>query len=84
MKVLTQNESSVTLTWDKVNGISTYILQTDNGRPIKDTSSAFYNEASVTRVVSSLAAGTKYDFTLITVFEKVNSTGYTFNAVTGR
>ncbi|XP_044034999.1 receptor-type tyrosine-protein phosphatase H-like isoform X2 [Siniperca chuatsi] len=79
--VLTQNESSITLMWDKVNTISTYILQYDNNvSSIKGSVS--YQEASVTREVSSLAAGTKYNFTLITVFENVNSTGFSFNAVT--
>ncbi|CAI5659103.1 unnamed protein product [Oreochromis niloticus] len=38
--------------------------------------------ASVTCVVSSLTAGTNYNFTLFTVFENVNSSGYNFSAPT--
>ncbi|XP_059180532.1 receptor-type tyrosine-protein phosphatase H-like [Centropristis striata] len=81
--VLRQNESSITLMWDKVNNISTYVLQYDyNGSSIEVTCDTFYHNATVTRVVSLLNAGTKYRFTLITVFEKVNSTGFSFNAAT--
>ncbi|XP_033467887.2 receptor-type tyrosine-protein phosphatase H-like isoform X1 [Epinephelus lanceolatus] len=76
--VVTQNESSITLKWDKVNDISTYFLQYDNNGSFIEVN----QEASVTYEVSSLNAGTKYNFTLITRFEKVNSTGFSFCAVT--
>ncbi|XP_049916554.1 receptor-type tyrosine-protein phosphatase H-like isoform X2 [Epinephelus moara] len=76
--VVTQNESSITLKWDKVNDISTYFLQHDNNGSFIEVN----QEASVTYEVSSLNAGTKYNFTLITRFEKVNSTGFSFCAVT--
>ncbi|XP_042363480.1 receptor-type tyrosine-protein phosphatase H-like isoform X2 [Plectropomus leopardus] len=76
--VLTQNESSVTLMWDKVNNISTYFLQYDNNGSYIEVNQG----ASVTHEVSSLNAGTNYHFTVITRFEKVNSTGFSFNAVT--
>ncbi|XP_037610797.1 receptor-type tyrosine-protein phosphatase H-like isoform X5 [Sebastes umbrosus] len=81
--VLTQNESSITLTWNKVNNISTYFLQNDNnGSSTEVNGDTFYQKASVIYEVSSLNAGTKYNFILITGFEKVNSTGFSFNAVT--
>ncbi|XP_075949723.1 receptor-type tyrosine-protein phosphatase H-like isoform X2 [Anarhichas minor] len=76
---LTQNESSITLKWDKVNNISSYVLQYDNR---EDAISIPHQNTSVTYEVYSLNAGTKYDFTLITRFEKVNSTGFSFDAVT--
>ncbi|XP_039991340.1 receptor-type tyrosine-protein phosphatase H-like [Xiphias gladius] len=83
VKVLTQFESSITLKWDKVNNISTYILQYHvSGSTIEKKINASHQEASVTHVVASLTAGTKYNFNLITVFEGLNSTGYTFEAVT--
>ncbi|XP_040923285.1 receptor-type tyrosine-protein phosphatase H-like isoform X6 [Toxotes jaculatrix] len=81
--VLRQNVSSITLKWDKVNNISTYILQyNDSGSTKNENISATPQETSVEYVVSALTAGTKYVFTLITVFEGVNSTGHTFTAVT--
>ncbi|XP_074477040.1 receptor-type tyrosine-protein phosphatase H-like isoform X3 [Sebastes fasciatus] len=80
--VLTQNENSITLSWNKVNNISTYFLQNDNGSSTEVNGNTFYQEAPVTYEVSSLNAGTKYNFILITRFEKVNSTGFSFNAVT--
>ncbi|XP_049916556.1 receptor-type tyrosine-protein phosphatase H-like isoform X4 [Epinephelus moara] len=83
MNLLTRNESSITLVWDKVNDISTYLLQYHKeGHPEVDTIPAPVGGSSVTHVVSSLTAGTIYHFTLITQFEGVNSTGYRFDAVT--
>lgn len=80
MTVSAQDETSITLTWDKVNNISSYALQYESK---EDTINAPHQDASVTLEVSPLQAGTQYDFTLITRFEKVNSTGFSFNAVTG-
>ncbi|XP_074477050.1 receptor-type tyrosine-protein phosphatase H-like isoform X12 [Sebastes fasciatus] len=77
--VLTQDESSITLKWDKVNNISTYFLQYDNK---EDPINVTHQNASVTHVATSLTAGREYNFTLITTFEGVNSTGYRFQAVT--
>ncbi|XP_070846578.1 receptor-type tyrosine-protein phosphatase H-like isoform X2 [Chaetodon trifascialis] len=83
VKVSTQTETSITLMWDKVKNISAYILQYDNNGSLKEESiSDSHQETSVTHEVSSLTAGTKYHFTLITVFADINSTGYTFDAVT--
>ena len=83
--VLTQNESSISLMWDKVNNASLYILQYDvSGSTREEKINASHQEASVTHVVSSLTAGTKYNFTLTTVFQGDNGTGYKFKAVTGR
>uniref|UniRef100_A0A7N6A954 protein-tyrosine-phosphatase n=1 Tax=Anabas testudineus TaxID=64144 RepID=A0A7N6A954_ANATE len=81
VEVQGRNETSITLTWSPVNNISTYILQYNkNGSSKKENISA--SQAEVKHEVSSLNAGTKYHFTLVTVFEGVNSTGYTFTAVT--
>ncbi|XP_036936482.1 receptor-type tyrosine-protein phosphatase H-like isoform X3 [Acanthopagrus latus] len=83
VEVLRQSENSITLMWDKVNNIPTYLLQyEDKGSPKVENITASDSEASVTYEVSSLTAGTKYSFTLFTVFEEVNSTGYMFQAVT--
>ncbi|KAM6898595.1 receptor-type tyrosine-protein phosphatase H-like [Lycodopsis pacificus] len=75
---LTQNESSITLKWDTVKNMSSYLLQYDN----REDAISIPHQQSVTYKVYSLNAGTKYHFTLITRFEKVNSTGFSFNAVT--
>lgn len=85
MEVLTRAENSITLMWDKVNNTSTYVLKYDNKGSIKEENiNASHEEASVTHEVSSLTPGTKYNFTVITVFEGQNSTGYSFEAVTGK
>ncbi|XP_061911796.1 receptor-type tyrosine-protein phosphatase H isoform X2 [Entelurus aequoreus] len=79
--VVTQTESSITLSWDKVGNISTYTLQCVDCNITKEDMT-FGWKAVVMREVSSLAAGKRYNFTLITVFENVNSTGFTFAAST--
>ncbi|XP_025765352.1 receptor-type tyrosine-protein phosphatase H isoform X2 [Oreochromis niloticus] len=82
---VTQNESSITLTWEKVNNILTYILEYDSGNIVigkNDMGGYTTSGTSVTCVVSSLEAGTNYHFTLFTVFENVNSSGYNFSAPT--
>ncbi len=85
VKVLNRSENSLTLMWDKVNNISTYFLLFDNNGVLREEIVSVSSQgATVTYEVSSLSAGTKYNFTLITVFEEVNSTGYTFEAVTGK
>uniref|UniRef100_A0AAZ1X7I2 Uncharacterized protein n=2 Tax=Oreochromis aureus TaxID=47969 RepID=A0AAZ1X7I2_OREAU len=82
---VTQNENSITLTWEKVNDTLTYILEYDSGNIVigkNDMDGYTTSGASVTCVVSSLTAGTNYSFTLFTVFENVNSSGYNFSAPT--
>ncbi|KAL3967659.1 phylloquinone omega-hydroxylase/docosahexaenoic acid omega-hydroxylase [Sarotherodon galilaeus] len=82
---VTQNENSITLTWDKVNDLLTYILQYDSGNIVigkNDMDGCTTSGTSVTCVVSSLEAGTNYSFTLFTVFENVSSSGYNFSAPT--
>ncbi|XP_057683087.1 receptor-type tyrosine-protein phosphatase H-like isoform X2 [Corythoichthys intestinalis] len=77
--VLNQSETSITLSWKKVDHSTTYILQYDNhSTPI----SVFDSSAVITHRIPSLAAGKKYNFTLITVFGNVTSTGFKFDAAT--
>ncbi|XP_076743547.1 receptor-type tyrosine-protein phosphatase H isoform X2 [Maylandia zebra] len=82
---VTQNENSITLMWKKVNDILTYILEYDSDNIVigkNDMDGCTTSGASVTCVVSSLTAGTNYNFTLFTVFENVSSSGYNFSAPT--
>nr|XP_046236803.1 tenascin-N-like isoform X12 [Scatophagus argus] len=74
-----QDESSITLQWDKVNSNVSFILQY-NGAEINI--SAPDGDGPVTHTVSSLAAGTQYTFTLFSVFESVRSSGVNAVAVT--
>ncbi|CAI5659057.1 unnamed protein product [Oreochromis niloticus] len=78
VNVTTQNESSITLTWNKVNNIPTYILQ------YGDITEAINKaeEGPIVHVVTSLTAGTNYTFTLFTTSDGLNSSGYRFSAVT--
>ncbi|XP_027890292.1 receptor-type tyrosine-protein phosphatase eta isoform X32 [Xiphophorus couchianus] len=79
VSVITQNTSSITLQWDKVNNISTYKLQYDSDpNNISDTSEKTF----VQHVVSDLTAGTEYNFTLFTVLNDLISSGLLFSAAT--
>ncbi|KAI3376545.1 hypothetical protein L3Q82_017000 [Scortum barcoo] len=75
-----QNETSITLQWNKVNSNVSFILQF-NGTQINITTPD--GAGPVTHTVSSLTAGTKYTFTLFSVFENVRSSGVNIAAVTG-
>ncbi|XP_038587246.1 uncharacterized protein LOC119912223 [Micropterus salmoides] len=74
-----QDETSITLQWNKVNNNISFILQF-NGAEIDLT--APDDDGPVTHTVSSLTAATKYTFTLFSVFENVRSSGVNITAVT--
>ncbi|XP_075891674.1 receptor-type tyrosine-protein phosphatase eta-like [Nelusetta ayraudi] len=76
---ISQNETSITLQWNKVNS-SNFILQVD-GVQIKI--SAPDAHGPVIHTVSKLTAGTLYTFTLFTVFENITSTGVNVKTATG-
>ena len=75
-----QNETSITLQWDKVNNSISFILQYDD---TEINITAADGDGGVTHTVSSLTAATKYTFTLFSVFEDVRSSGVNITAVTG-
>ncbi|XP_035524593.1 receptor-type tyrosine-protein phosphatase H isoform X2 [Morone saxatilis] len=75
-KPLTQNETSITLQWNKVNEIYNYTLVFDGGE--KNVTAS--EEPQVT--ISDLKSGTEYNFTLFTVFVNVRSRGESIIAVT--
>ncbi|XP_045920646.1 macrophage mannose receptor 1-like [Micropterus dolomieu] len=74
-----QDETSITLQWNKVNNSFSFILQF-NGAEINIP--AANGDGPVTHTVSSLTAATKYTFTLFSVFENVRSSGVNVTAVT--
>ncbi|XP_039885410.1 receptor-type tyrosine-protein phosphatase H-like isoform X2 [Simochromis diagramma] len=74
-----QNETSITLQWNKVNNNVSFVLQF-NGT--ETSISAPAGNGPVTHTVSSLTAGTQYTFTLYSVFENVRSSGVSITAVT--
>ncbi|XP_030622917.1 receptor-type tyrosine-protein phosphatase eta [Chanos chanos] len=82
VNLTSRTENQLTLEWTKVNNNSnyTYILRYSNGNetPITESDSGDV----VPYTVSSLSSGTKYSFTLYTVFEEVRSSGYNFSQVT--
>ncbi|XP_072547508.1 receptor-type tyrosine-protein phosphatase H [Salminus brasiliensis] len=81
VSVKSRTETELTLEWDKVNNSSSYIYRLNfNGR--NNTINGSEGGSVVTLTVSSLSPGTKYTFTLYTVFEGVESSGYTFTSVT--
>ncbi|XP_076154881.1 receptor-type tyrosine-protein phosphatase H-like [Alosa pseudoharengus] len=83
VNVATLSENQLELKWTKVNNDNNYnyILRVSNGAETSITGSDA--GTTVNHTVSSLSAGTKYSFTLFTVFEGVRSTAFTFSAVTG-
>ncbi|KAM4715240.1 receptor-type tyrosine-protein phosphatase H-like [Anableps anableps] len=74
---VTQTETSITLRWTKVGDIDSYTLSY-NGEEVNIT----HSERGGTHTVSGLSSGTRYSFTLFTVFEGVRSSGTTITAVT--
>lgn len=76
-----QNETSITLQWNKVNNNVSFILQF-NGT--EANISAPVGDGPVTQTVSSLSAGTEYTFTLFSVFRNIRSSGVNITAVTGK
>ncbi|XP_038157020.1 receptor-type tyrosine-protein phosphatase H-like [Cyprinodon tularosa] len=79
VNMVRQNESSITLEWDKVDNILTYRLKMNGGDAIDVTGTA---DDIVNYVVSGLTAGTRYSFILYTVLHGISSSGYSFTAVT--
>ncbi|XP_041938242.1 receptor-type tyrosine-protein phosphatase H isoform X1 [Alosa sapidissima] len=84
VEVLNQTETELWLKWDKVNNNNSYDykLRNNNGGEESSIISRSDTNKHVEYKVSSLSAGTNYSFTLFTVFEGVNSTGFPFSAVT--
>ncbi|XP_029977351.1 receptor-type tyrosine-protein phosphatase H-like [Sphaeramia orbicularis] len=82
VSVKTQNETSVTLEWKKVENIQEYMLHYNSSDSLKIEWIPQPDENTVTHVVTELSPGNKYDFILFTVSEGLNSTGLTFTAAT--
>ncbi|XP_062848051.1 receptor-type tyrosine-protein phosphatase H-like [Trichomycterus rosablanca] len=81
VNVTQQNDSQLVLSWQKVKSSNTsYILKDDNRT--ETSIIGLHNVLVLTHTVSSLSPGTKYNFTLYTVFEGVRSRGLNFTAVT--
>lgn len=76
-----QNETSITLQWRKVNAILNYTLVI-NTSMINVSASEGLDK--VKYVISNLTSGTKYNVSLLTVFENVKSTGVNYFADTGK
>ncbi|MEQ2163694.1 hypothetical protein GOODEAATRI_032903 [Goodea atripinnis] len=76
---ITQTETSITLQWTKVEEINTYTLRYNNTEV-----NITHSEGSETYTVSGLTSATRYNFTLLTVFDYAPSGGKTITAVTGK
>lgn len=84
MEVIAQTETNITLRWEKVDNISTYMLQYAHNGSMKEENVNSSAEASVTHDITGLTAGTKYNFTITTQLEGATSTGYSVEAVTSK
>ncbi|XP_051799582.1 uncharacterized protein LOC110964191 isoform X2 [Acanthochromis polyacanthus] len=74
-----QNETSITLQWNRVNNNVSYILLFNGSETFVIGRNGL---GPINYIVSSLTAGTKYTFTLFSVFENVRSSGVNITAVT--
>ncbi|XP_027894837.1 uncharacterized protein LOC114157866 [Xiphophorus couchianus] len=74
-----QDETSITLQWNKLNNKISFVLQF-NGR--ETSISAPDGDGPVNHTVSSLSPGTKYTFTLFSVFNNIRSSGVNITAAT--
>lgn len=79
VKAVSQNESHVTLTWDQVDGVTSYELKFEENVV---NISALADDRPITHTVSDLSPATKYSFTLFSVLESLSSSGHAFSAVT--
>ncbi|PWA27074.1 hypothetical protein CCH79_00011602, partial [Gambusia affinis] len=76
-----QNESSITLQWNKISNSISFVLQF-NGT--ETNIRAPDGDGPVNYTVSSLTAGTKYTFILFSVLNNVRSSGISTAAVTSK
>ncbi|XP_065144043.1 receptor-type tyrosine-protein phosphatase H-like isoform X2 [Paramisgurnus dabryanus] len=80
--VIDQTETEIKLQWDIVNGNKNYSYVLKNSSGAESDISALENSTKVTYEVRLLSPGTKYSFTLYTVYETVRSSGYNFSSAT--
>lgn len=78
---VSQNETSITLQWGKVDEILDYTLQL-NGSVIEVRASE--GQKRVTHAILGLMSGTKYNFSLFAVFASIPSSGVNYTAATGK
>uniref|UniRef100_A0A3B1IS44 protein-tyrosine-phosphatase n=1 Tax=Astyanax mexicanus TaxID=7994 RepID=A0A3B1IS44_ASTMX len=78
--VKSRTETELILEWNKVNNIDSYRL--NNDRTYRINRGSEVGDNVVTQTVSGLSPGTKYNFTLYTVFEGVESSGFNFTSIT--
>lgn len=82
--MIAQTETNITLKWEKVDNISTYILQYDHKGSMNKENVSSSAGVSITHEIAGLTAGTKYNFTIITQLEGATSSGYSVEAVTSK
>ncbi|KAL7835626.1 hypothetical protein SRHO_G00279730 [Serrasalmus rhombeus] len=82
VSVKSRSETALTLEWNKVNNSNVYSYRLTDYNGININISGSEGDSVVTHTVSALSSGTKYSFTLYTVFEGVESRGYNFSSVT--
>ncbi|XP_043953351.1 uncharacterized protein LOC122820197 [Gambusia affinis] len=76
----TQDESSITLQWNKINNSTNFVLQFNGSETNVRAPDGF---GPVKHTVSSLTAGTRYTFSLFSVFENIRSSGVSIVEATG-
>ncbi|KAK1795404.1 hypothetical protein P4O66_010569, partial [Electrophorus voltai] len=81
VSVRARTETAITFEWSKAgNNAYMYILR--NSNKTEAYTPTYWGGSVASQTVSSLSPGTKYNFTLYTVFGGERSSGYSFSAVT--
>ncbi|XP_017307101.1 receptor-type tyrosine-protein phosphatase eta isoform X3 [Ictalurus punctatus] len=84
VSVKARSETALTFEWSKVNNNNAYIYILRQSNRSEMYTPMYWGESMARRTVSSLRPGTKYTFTLYTVFFGERSSGYNFSAATNQ
>ncbi|KAK3571665.1 hypothetical protein QTP86_015979 [Hemibagrus guttatus] len=82
VSVKARSETAVTFEWSKVNNSNAYIYILKQSNRSEAYIPMYWGGSTATYTVSSLSPGTKYSFTLYTVFDGEKSSGYNFSTAT--
>ncbi|XP_027017881.2 fibronectin-like isoform X2 [Tachysurus fulvidraco] len=82
VSVKARSETAITFEWSKVNNNNKYIYMIRQSNRSEAYVPMYWGGSTATYTVSFLSPGTKYNFTLYTVFGGEKSSGYNFSAAT--
>lgn len=84
VSVKARSETAITFEWRKVNNNNAYIYILRQSNRSEAYTPMYWGSSTATHTVAFLGPGTKYTFTLYTVFGDERSSGYNFSAATSK